>query len=193
MSARLLAAEPRSAYRPVQASGAGSIDAGVMALFGNEPLRRKLRQLEKTELAAVRQLVEDSLARPGKGGTEPANPVQVHRYIVQGLPGEALLLSAALFLDNLAEAEEYFGLSFKTIKARLGGRLDIATGERAMRAARATIAAAQAVGSFDGAREYLHARNFALGGATPAELLKTAEGERIVLDELHAHAESGPL
>ena len=49
------------------------------------------------------------------------------------------------------------------------------------------------LGSFDAARDYMHTRNFALGGATPAYLVKTSDGERIVLNELHAHAEGGPL
>jgi uncharacterized protein (DUF2384 family) len=62
-----------------------------------------------------------------------------------------------------------------------------------MRAAGAAAVAAEVLGGFDEAREYLHTRNFALGGSRPVELLKTGEGGRLVLDELHAHAESGPL
>jgi uncharacterized protein (DUF2384 family) len=49
------------------------------------------------------------------------------------------------------------------------------------------------LGSFDAARKYMHTRNFALGGSTPTELIKTAEGERLVLNELQAQAEGGPL
>ena len=62
-----------------------------------------------------------------------------------------------------------------------------------MRAARATMAAAEVLGSYDAARAYMHTRNFALGGATPAELIRTSDGERIVHNELHAQAEGGPL
>ncbi|MDQ2778774.1 MAG: MbcA/ParS/Xre antitoxin family protein [Pseudomonadota bacterium] len=40
---------------------------------------------------------------------------------------------------------------------------------------------------------WLHTRNCALGGATLVALLQTAEGERIVLDELQAQAEGAPL
>lgn len=185
--------DPRPRYVADEGAAAGAVDAHVIALFDNELLRRKLRQLEKVEIAAVRRLVQAALARAPRVPGEPASPTQVHRRIVHGLPGEALLISSALFLDNLVQAEDYFGLSFKTLKARLGGRLDITTGERALRAARAALAAAQVFGSLEAAREYLHTRNFALGGATPAELLKTAEGERIVLDELHAQAEGAPL
>ncbi|HRO57990.1 MAG TPA: DUF2384 domain-containing protein [Burkholderiaceae bacterium] len=119
--------------------------------------------------------------------------LEVHSRLVEGLAGVALLVSSAMFLTNMSEVEDYFGITFKTIKVRLEGSLDAAAGEKAMRAARATMTAAEVLGSYDAAREYMHTRNFALGGATPADLLETAEGERMVLDELHAQAESGPL
>ena len=65
--------------------------------------------------------------------------------------------------------------------------------ESAMRAARATMTAAEVLGSYDAARAYMHTKNFALGGATPTELVKTSDGERIVLNELQAQDEGGPL
>ena len=113
--------------------------------------------------------------------------------MVAGLRGEALLISASMFLDTLADVERHFGISFKTIKARLDGTLGSAASEHAMRAARSTLTAAEVLGSLDAARAYMHSRNFALGGTTPAELVKTADGERIVLNELQAHADGGPL
>ena len=119
--------------------------------------------------------------------------MRVHQRLIERLWGESLLISASMFLNTLADVERYFGISFKTIKARLGSTLDTAASERVMRAARATLTAAQVLGTFDAARAYMHTRNFALGGATPAELVKTADGERIVLNELQAHAEGGPL
>jgi uncharacterized protein (DUF2384 family) len=63
----------------------------------------------------------------------------------------------------------------------------------ATRAARVTIAAATIFGDFDAAHRYIRTSNFALGGATPIDLLKTAEGERLVLNELQTQAEGGPL
>ena len=113
--------------------------------------------------------------------------------MLEGLAGETLLVSSAMFLSNLAEAEKFFGLSFKTIKARLGGSLDTVASEKVMRAAKATTTAAEVLGGYDAACAYMHTRNFALGGATPAELVKTSEGERIVLNELDAQAGGGPL
>jgi putative toxin-antitoxin system antitoxin component (TIGR02293 family) len=170
-----------------------AIDARVIALFDNGSLRSHVRKLEKVELASVWRLTLQVLAREHARAVEPLSPIEVHRRLLEGLAGESLLVSSAMFLSKLADAEKFFGLSFKTIKARQGGFLDTAASERAMRAARATMTAAEVLGSYDAARAYMHTRNFALGGATPAELLKTSDGERIVLDELHTQAEGGPL
>lgn len=170
-----------------------AIDARVIALFDNASLRSHVRKLDKVELSSVWRLTQQVLSRKRTSVAEPVSPIEVHRRMVEGLAGETLLVSSAMFLSNLADAEKFFGLSFKTIKARLGGSLDTAASERAMRAARSTMTAAEVLGSYDAARAYMHTRNFALGGATPAELVKTSDGERIVLNELHAQAEGGPL
>ena len=44
------------------------------------------------------------------------------------LPGGALLVGSAMFLTNMSEVEDYFGITFKTIKARLDGLLAITPG-----------------------------------------------------------------
>jgi uncharacterized protein (DUF2384 family) len=59
--------------------------------------------------------------------------------------------------------------------------------------ARATLAAAEVFGDIDAGRTYLRTRNFALGGVAPIDLLQTAEGERIVLNELQTQADGGPV
>ncbi len=190
---------PPRLSRPLHAEGAAqdiersAIDARVLALFDNASLQSQVRKLDKVELASVWRLTQQVLSRQSAVVAEPLSSFDVHRRVLEGLAGEALLVSSAMFLSSLAEAEKFFGLSFKTIKARLGGSLDSAASERAMRAARATMTAAEVLGSYDAARAYMHTRNFALGGATPAELVKTSDGERIVLNELHAQAEGGPL
>ena len=170
-----------------------AIDARVIALFDNASLRSHVRKLDKVELSSVWRLTQQVLSRKATSVAEPLSPIEVHRRMLEGLAGETLLVSSAMFLSNLSDAEKFFGLSFKTIKARLGGSLDTAASERAMRAARTTMTAAEVLGSYDAARAYMHTRNFALGGATPAELVKTSDGERIVFNELHAQAEGGPL
>ena len=43
------------------------------------------------------------------------------------------------------------------------------------------------------AREYMHTRNFVLGGLGPAELLTHVGGEAAVLNELHASLNGGPI
>ena len=186
-------ARPPRPVEPPPDIARASIDARVLALFDNASLRSRLRKLDKLELASVWRLTEQALARPRGAEPQALGPIDVHRRMVEGLAGEALLVAAAMFLDNLADAEGFFDLSFKTIKSRIGGTLDTSASEKAMRAARATMMAADVLGSWDAARAYMRTRNFALGGATPAELLGTSDGERIVLDELHAQAEGGPL
>jgi uncharacterized protein (DUF2384 family) len=170
-----------------------SIDARVIALFDNARLQSKVLKLDKVELLNVWRATEATLAGPQVKDVKPVSPLEVHNRLVIGLAGVTLLVSSAMFLTNMSEVEDYFGITFKTIKARLEGLLDTAASEKAMRAARATMTAAEVLGDYDAAREYMHTRNFALGGATPAELVKTADGESLVLNELHAQAESGPL
>lgn len=183
---------PRAAAAAHDISRA-AIDARVIALFDNASLRSHVRKLDKVELSSVWRLTQQVLSRKATSVAEPLSPIEVHRRMLEGLAGETLLVSSAMFLSKLSDAEKFFGLSFKTIKARLGGSLDTAASERAMRAARTTMTAAEVLGSYDAARAYMHTRNFALGGATPAELVKTSDGERIVFNELHAQAEGGPL
>ncbi|ULQ46310.1 MbcA/ParS/Xre antitoxin family protein [Flagellatimonas centrodinii] len=43
------------------------------------------------------------------------------------------------------------------------------------------------------AMAYLDAPNYALGGRSPRELLKTTDGQRTVLNEIQAHVGGGPI
>jgi putative toxin-antitoxin system antitoxin component (TIGR02293 family) len=170
-----------------------SVDGRLLALFEDEELQVQVRMLKKVELANVWKATQAFLLQGEAKNTQPSDPLSVHRRLVSGLAGETLLISSSMFLDTLSDAEGFFGMSFKTIKSRLGAALDTAASEKAMRGARATLTAADVLGSLDAARAYMHTPNFALGGNTPAELVKTSEGERIVLNELQAHADGGPL
>ena len=170
-----------------------SIDAWLLAVLDDEELRQQLRQLKKVELATVWQLTRSFLLLRHSRVSAHPDPLEVHRRLIAGLAGESLLVSSSMFLDTLSEAEEFFELSFKTIKSRLGHALDTAASERALRGARATLTATEVFGDFEAARAYMHTPNYALGGHTPAELIKTSEGERIVLNELQTQAEGGPL
>ena len=194
---RPAASPPPSLPRPSRYGAAvwdpALIDTLVLEVFDNKALQARVRELKKVELASVLQLTEAALAQQSSLGIQSLEPMTVHRRLAAGLAGEALLVSSSMFLNTLSDAEGFFGLSFKTIKARLGHPLDTAASERALRAARVTITAADVLGSFAAARAYMHTPNFALGGATPAELVKTGDGERLLLNELHTQAEGGPL
>jgi uncharacterized protein (DUF2384 family) len=170
-----------------------AIDARVIALLCHAGLRNQVRKLEKLELSSVWHMTQAALSPKAIDQAGPASALDVHRHLLEGLAGESLIIASAMFLNNLTEVEKHFGMSFKTIKARLGGSLDTATSEMAVRAARTTMTAAEVLGSYDAARAYMHTRNFALGGAAPVGLIKTADGERIVLNELQTQAEGGPL
>ena len=170
-----------------------AIDFWVFSIFTDKALLGQVRKLEKVELTRVWSLTERAIKRHRRMHHGALDPLEVHRRLLEGIAGESLLLSSSMFLDSMAEVEDYFDLTFKTIKSKLGKSLDPGTGERAIRAARVATVAAEVLGSFELARKYMHTKNFALGGATPAELLKTSEGERIVLNELQSQAEGGPL
>ncbi|HUH94588.1 MAG TPA: MbcA/ParS/Xre antitoxin family protein [Casimicrobiaceae bacterium] len=171
----------------------GAIDALALGTLQDRALLREVRRLERLELASVWTMTKRSLLR--RRETQPAAvaPLEMHQRVLEGLGGESLLVSASMFLDTLQETEHFFHLSFKTLKSKLGRTLDTAESELALRAARAMTAAAEVLGSFETARRYMRTRNFALGGAMPMELLQTAEGERLVLNELQAQADGGPL
>lgn len=183
---------PRASVAPVPFDW-DALDTLVLAALRDRTLARRLQRLDRLELLEIRAVAEAAVQRHREIAHVALGPLQVHDQLVMGLPGESLLVSSSLFLDSMQEAESLFDLSFKTIKSRLGNLLDPATSELTLRGARAATAAAEVLGSFDAARRYLRTKNFALGGARPIDLIKTAEGERAVLNELQAQAESGPL
>lgn len=66
-------------------------------------------------------------------------------------------------------------------------------GEKALRVVRAVLLAGDVLGSPEEGRAHLTLPNVALGGMTPRGLLMTAEGGRLVLNELHTHTDGGPI
>jgi len=182
-----------SKSQPARDLNWSEIDAWVLSIFADEYLLSRVRRLQKVELVSVWKLTAHALEKHREAHLEVLEPLEVHRRLLEGLSGESLLVASSMFLSSLSEAEEFFELSFKTIKSKLGKSLDTAASERAMRAARVTTAAAEVLGGFDAARKYMHTKNFALGGSTPAKLLKTGEGERLVLSELQTQSAGGPI
>jgi putative toxin-antitoxin system antitoxin component (TIGR02293 family) len=193
MALELHARENTPAWKLAGFASGVTVDTRVLLLFSSASLRAKLLGLPRIDLAEVWSVMQPALLRGPAASAAAPTALEVHRRLVEGLDGVALLMSSAMFLRTMSDVEAHFEMSFKTIKSKLDGSLDAATGERAWRAVRATMTAADVLGSYEAAREYMHTRNFALGGATPADLVKTAEGERVVVNELHAQAEGGPL
>ncbi len=191
--ARLGRASSRSSM-PAGALAIAELDALSLAIITDKQLQRRVRALEKVDLQTIRAQIAKVLARYRTEAQRPtAQPIDMHQRVMEGFGGEAILISSALLLDTLGEAETFFHLSFKTIKSKLGHLLEPGPSELALRMARATLAAAEVFGDIDAGRKYLRTKNFALGGAAPIDLLQTAEGERIVLNELQTQADSGPV
>jgi putative toxin-antitoxin system antitoxin component (TIGR02293 family) len=169
-------------------------DTLVLWLFLNKALRRVVQDQTKTNLGSLwEETVRKFLDKDLRHVARVLEPLQIHRKIVEGLPGEALFVSSAMAFDSMNEALELFDVSAKTAKQRIGDRLTSSESEIALRIGRVLTMAREVFGSAAAARDYLRTPNFALGGAVPRDLLKTAEGEQLVLAELHTQAEGGPV
>ena len=170
-----------------------SFDALVLTLLFDAALRRAVKAQPKTNLES---LWDETVRRFGHGHSPVhriMEPLEIHDQLVKGLPGEALFISSAMAFDSMPEALELFDVSAKTAKQRIGERLSSGESEIALRIGRVLAMAADVFASLDAARDYLRRPNFALGGAVPRDLLKTAEGEQIVISELQTQAEGGPV
>lgn len=182
--------------RPSQATSTSDLDwdldAEVFAAFdlAASTWSRPIDRIEIDRLSADARTLFTRVDAP----RAPLSPIEVHRRISVGLPGFAILIAGALALENLAEVSGHFRVTPKTLRARAAAaKLSASDSELAVRTVRVWLMARKVLGDADSARRYLRTRNFALGGATPLELVQTSEGERLVLDELQAHADSGPL
>ena len=170
------------------------IDQRVLRVFHNKAIKRSLREQGKVNLELLWGRTVRALAEQEKRREEPVlEQADIHRAIVEGLPGEALYISCAMGFDSMQEALPFFDLSAKTARLKIGDLLAANQGEMALRIGRVLTMAGDVFGSLEAARTYLRAPNFALGGAIPRDLLKTAEGEQLVLSELQTQAAGGPV
>jgi putative toxin-antitoxin system antitoxin component (TIGR02293 family) len=181
--------------RSLRASRRHWIDAALMKVFASSAVRRALRNQQRLNLAALGEhafrAVELSLREQVNGFG--AEALTTHRRLVEGLPGQSLFVASGLAFDTLAEALPFLDLTAKTAWQKLDANLSSSQSEQALRLGRIAVMAAELMGSAEHGRRYLRTPNFALGGATPLELLKTAEGEQLVLAELQAQADGGPV
>ena len=169
----------------------GEVDARLLRLFDDPSIQRTLSGRHKLDLPDLAQRVSAELGAARR--TAPVDALSVHRRLVKGLPGVALFVAAALAFDSLTEALPFFDVTAKTARSKLATALSPTEGDQALRLARVAALAGELLGSADDGRRYLHTPNFALGGATPLELLKTGYGEPLVLGELQAQAAGGPV
>lgn len=187
---------PSKTLHPTRAFGEfrAGVDQRVLRVFGNPGLKRSLRQVVKINF-------DDLWERTVRAMSEQEDPftnssleqMQVHQSIVDGLPGEALYIASAMAFDSLREALPFFDVSAKTARLRVGAVLPANQGEIALRIGRVLTMAGDLFGSLEVARQYLRTPNFALGGNVPRDLLKTGEGEQLVLAELQTQAAGGPV
>jgi putative toxin-antitoxin system antitoxin component (TIGR02293 family) len=168
-------------------------DTLVIWLFLNRAVQKVVQHQTKANLVSLWDQTVRKILDKGGHTSRVLEPLQIHRRIVEGLPGEALFVSSSMAFDSMNDALQLFDVSAKTAKQRIGERLSSSEGEIALRIGRVVTMARDVFGSADAAREYLRTPNFALDGAVPRELLKTSEGERLVLAELQSQAEGGPV
>jgi putative toxin-antitoxin system antitoxin component (TIGR02293 family) len=167
------------------------VDARLLKVFDDPGILRTLTGRQKLDLPDLAERVTGALE--GGRRAAPVDALAVHRRLVKGLPGVALFVASALAFDSLTEALPFFDVTAKTARAKLESALSPAEGDQALRLARAAALAGELLGSAEEGRRYLHTPNFALGGATPLELLKTGYGEPLVLGELQAQSAGGPV
>ncbi len=172
------------------AQRSGELDARLLKLFDDPSIRRTLSGRQKLDLPDLAQRVSADLEEGRR--IKPVDALSVHRRLIEGLPGQALFVSSALAFDSLTDALPFFDVTAKTARSKIGSALSPAEGDQALRLARVAALASELLGSAAEGRRYLHTPNFALGGATPLELLKTGYGEPLVLEELQAQA-GGPV
>jgi putative toxin-antitoxin system antitoxin component (TIGR02293 family) len=189
------AANPgRSGRRPSFGEWRATYDARVLGVYSDRNVRRAVKMQSKTNLVSLWEYLVRKLEQDYPSTRQRlVEPLQIHQRLVAGLPGEALFVASAMLFDSMNDALELFDVSSKTAKQRIGDRLSSGESEIALRIGRVLTMAYDVFGSLDAAREYLRAPNFALGGVAPRDLLKTAEGEQLVLSELNAQAEGGPV
>lgn len=157
---------------------------------------RELESAERMKVLKLREAFERVLLSAGTeaGSDTVLGGLEVHQRLVEGLPGISLVLAGSLAHETFEDLTDFYGMTAKTLRVRLRqDHLALDESERVLRTTRVTLAASDLFGGFDAAREYLRTKNFSLGGARPIDLIQSAEGERIVLDEIHAHANSAPL
>lgn len=192
---RNTAATPRGDRARPRAPGLAARDAQVLALFENRRLSRALSRSRELDLESFGDLAfqEFQVSKSEWALGLDVSPIEIHQRLVEGLPGLALFVAAALAADSLAPVLRFFGLTARTAWSMRHTRLTPALGEKALRLAWVATQAAERFASLEAGRRYLETPNFALGGAVPQALLRTAPGTTLVLADLQAQGAGAPV
>ncbi len=157
-------------------------------------LGRLVRDCPAVSIKHLRQRVDQAISSAhSTSKLPPVESFALHRELVKGLPAEAMFIAIAMAFDTVQEGLAFFGLSKNLSHLRIGRHLDPGECEKALRVGRIVLLAAYVLNSAAEARTYLKAPNFALGGAAPRDLLMTAVGAELVLNELQTQADCGPI
>ncbi len=171
----------------------GISDAMALKLLENSLLSKHVREAGKLSIKRLRQKIDDTVIMAGNlDCLASIDSAEVQQRLLKGLPGEAMFIASALAFDSFQESAEFFGLSTKATRQRIGRLLDAGEGEKVLHLVLAVMGATRVLGSIDEARRYLKTPNFALGGVAPRDLLLTAEGTHCALNELQTHVDGGP-
>lgn len=172
-------------------------DTFAIKVLSNPALARKVRGIGKLDLNTLRDETLRLLTKVIAAGSlaPQTDSLHVHNIITKGLPAEALPISYSMLFDTSNEGDQFFNISPKTRAALTTHKrlLDPDRSQKAVRIASVLSAATAVFGDPAVSRDYLRTKNFALGGKTPLDLLRSPQGEQIVLTELAAQAEGGPL
>lgn len=171
----------------------GISDARALKLLEDPLLSKHVRGAGKLSVKRLRQAIDDTVIMAGNlDRSASIDSAEVQQRLLKGLPGEAMFIASALAFDSFQESAEFFGLSTKAARQRIGRLLDAGEGEKVLHLVLAVIGATCVLGSINEARRYLKTPNFALGGVAPRDLLLTAEGTHCALNELQTHEDGGP-
>ena len=112
------AASPRAVRSYIEFRS--GIDQRVLRVFASKALRRSLRDGGKVNLEVLWGHTAKALAAPQGRVDQPAlKPSDIHRAIMQGLPGEALYVSSAMAFDSMGRRRP--GVKLYRARAWRGG------------------------------------------------------------------------
>lgn len=166
----------------------------ALQMLTDAHLGTQVRDCPPVSIKRLRQPVDQAISSSySTSKLPPVDSFALHRKLVEGLPGEAMFIAIAMAFDTVQEGLAFFGLSKNSSHQRIGKRLNSSESEKALRVGHIVLLAAHLLNSAAEARTYFKTPNIALGGVAPRDLMMTAVGAELVLNELQTHADCGPI